>query len=498
MKIIITRNYQEMSARAADFVLAQVWEKPNSVLGLATGSTPLGLYQELIKAYQEGRVSFSKITTFNLDEYIGLGFEDKQSYHYFMRSNFFDHVNIKEQNIFIPDGLTERIKLPSYCWRYEKQINRHGGIDLQILGIGRNGHIGFNEPGTSFTSGTHVTRLAKKTIEDNSRFFSDKSKVPKQAITMGLGTITRAKKIVLLASGEEKADAVAKAVEGQKSTEVPASVLQIYPDVTFIIDEAAASKLQRNYQSPLALSNKGLRLLTKSDLPRDKKIVVISPHPDDASISLGGIISSLSEDNKVYTFIMTTGYRAFISNKDRDQRIKIREDEVREESRILGAEPVFLHLNFYDAKNLRRAILSDIKTVRQKLKNIEPDIIFLPHKKDSHPTHVTSREIILKSLPKFNFFKENNHELWYYEGPWAIFAESDFNTIFAFPEDTMNKKMRAIRSQTSQISRTRFDIAAQSLAKLRAALIPEQALVGFGRKAPKTDEYYELFKVIKY
>lgn len=499
MKVIITKSYKEMSAKAAHFVLAQIWEKPDSVLGLSTGSTPLGLYKELIKAYQEERVNFSKVTTFNLDEYLGLGPKEKQSYYYYMRFNFFKYINIKKKNIFIPDSLISRQEADSFCWQYEKEIKKRGGIDLQILGIGRNGHIGFNEPGTSFNSNTHLTHLAKNTIEANARFFKDISEVPLNwVITMGLRTIMKAKKIILLAYGEQKAEAVAKAVEGPVIKKVPASILQLHPNVTFIIDEEAASKLKRNYRSPLLLIDREFNVLTETDLPQGKKVVVISPHPDDASISLGGIIYALAKKkNEIYTLVMTTGYRAFVSEKDREQRIKIREKEVKLEGRILGTKAIFLHLSFYDAKNVKKAISQDIKVVRYHLQKIKPDIIFLPHRKDSHPTHITSREIVLKALPKFNFFNDQKYELWFYEGPWAIFSEGDFNTIFAFSKKIMKKKRQAIQEQKSQISRTRFDIAAESLARLRSALIPEQSLAGFGQHGPEVGEYYELFQVTK-
>lgn len=499
IKVIIVPDYNGLSAKAADFILTQVWEKPSSVLGLATGSTPLGLYRELIKASQEGRINFNKVITFNLDEYFGLAAEDKQSYHYFMRRYLFDQLNIPAENIFIPDGLISSWEARSYCRQYEKKIKKHGGIDLQILGLGRNGHIGFNEPGTPFYSRTSLVKLSKSTIESNARFFSDKSQVPKKAVTMGPKTIVEAKKIVLLAAGQDKAEAVAKAIEGPITTKVPASVLQRHHDVTFVIDEAAAGQLKKNYRSPLLLTNRKFDVYTADSLPERKNIVVVSPHPDDASISLGAIIYALSKrHNKIYTLVMTTGYRAFISNQDREQRIKIREREVVIEGKILGAEPIFLHCQFYDAKDQKKAMAADIKKVRGYLNKLKPEIIFLPHKKDSHPTHINSREVVLKALTRYNIFTDQQPDFWFYEGPWSIFSEGDFNTIFAFPKEFLAKKLQAIREQKSQVSRTRFDVAAESLAKLRAALIPEQALAGFGKQAPDVGEYFELFKVEKH
>jgi LmbE family N-acetylglucosaminyl deacetylase len=314
---------------------------------------------------------------------------------------------------------------------------------------------------------------------------------------MGLETIMSAKKIILLASGKEKAQAVAKAIEGPVSKVVPASLLQLHPDVTFILDKPAASKLKRKYNSVLNLINPRFLLLNPKDLPKEKNILVISPHPDDASISLGGILTALSKDNKIYIAIMTSGYRSYIFGKNKKQRIKIREQEVKRESKILGTKPIFLQCQFYEAKDTAAAIKKDTKKVLEILKKIKPDIIFLPHKKDSHPTHTLSRKVVLDALKRKQRFDRTEVELWFYEGPWAIFAEDDFNTIFAFGNDLMNKKMRAVKEQRSQIARTRFDLAAKALAELRSALIPEQALFGFGSKTPKVGKYFELFKVIK-
>ena len=497
MRVIITDNYHELSARAADLVLAQIWEKPNSVLGLATGSTPLGLYKELIKNHQAERVNFSRVTTFNLDEYYGLSPQDKRSYNYFTWFNFLSHVNIQATNVFIPDGSLDKSQIQDHCRQYEKAISDRGGIDLQILGIGKNGHVAFNEPGSSFTETTRLVNLSHSTLVANSRFFKNSSGVPRQAISMGLGTITRARKVILLASGKDKAEAVARAIEGRVDKSCPASVLQLFPDVTFIIDQAAASKLKKNYRSPLSLLDHRFKVLTKDSLPQDKVVVVISPHPDDASISLGGMIAGLAKRNKVHTFVMTTGYRSFISGQDKEQRIKIREHEVEEEARILGAQAHFLHLSFYDAKNQSQAMAGDAKKVRQLFDDLEPDIIFLPHKNDKHPTHIGSREVVKKALPMFRLFDRKAIELWHYEGPWAVFNEGEFNTIFAFSEDLMSCKMEAIRAQHSQIERTRFDVAAESLARLRAAVIPEQSLFGLGQKSLKLGEYFELFNVIR-
>ncbi len=242
MEVILQKTYDDMSRAAAALVVEVLNTKPNAVLGMATGSTPLGLYQELVRLHKEEQVDFSRVTTFNLDEYVGLGIKHPQSYHYFMREHFFQHVNIPAQNINIPSGTTSNY--PAFCEWYEQRIVECGGIDLQILGIGSDGHIAFNEPMSSMTSRTRLKTLSKQTIDDNARFFTHRSEVPVYAITMGVGTILDARKLILLASGEAKAKAVQQAVEGPITSMVTASALQLHPAAKVIVDEGAASALQ--------------------------------------------------------------------------------------------------------------------------------------------------------------------------------------------------------------------------------------------------------------
>ena len=246
MEVVVKRDYEQMSKAAAQIVVDVLNTKPNAVLGMATGSTPLGLYQELVRLRQLGHVDFSRVTTFNLDEYVGLPANHPQSYHYFMHEHFFQHVNIPPHNINIPSGTTSNY--PSFCEWYEKRIAECGGIDLQILGIGTDGHIAFNEPGSSLSSRTRLKTLSKQTIDDNARFFERREDVPVYAITMGVGTILNARKLVLVASGKAKARAIAQAVEGPVTSMVTASALQLHRDAIVIVDDDAAAGLtQREY-----------------------------------------------------------------------------------------------------------------------------------------------------------------------------------------------------------------------------------------------------------
>src|SRR5207249_3194175 len=232
---------------AARIVTSAVRARPEIVLGLATGSTPLGLYKELIALYQSGALDFSRVTSFNLDEYLGLAHTHPQSFHHFMHQNFLSRINLLSDRAHIPDG-TITGNYDQYCARYEQAIKSAGGIDLQILGIGRNGHIGFNEPTSSLASRTRLKALSRETVEDNRHSFASESEMPKCAITMGIGTILDSRRVLLLASGRSKAAAVAKAIEGPITSSVSASALQLHVDVTFIIDEEAAYSLtQREY-----------------------------------------------------------------------------------------------------------------------------------------------------------------------------------------------------------------------------------------------------------
>lgn len=246
MEVIVQPDYEQMSKVAAQIVVEILNAKPNAVLGMATGSTPLGLYQELVRLHREGQLDFSRVTTFNLDEYVGLSTNHPQSYHYFMRDQFFQHVNIPPQNINIPSGTTSNY--PAFCEWYEQRIAECGGIDLQILGIGSDGHIAFNEPTSSMSSRTRLKTLSEQTIKDNARFFERREDVPVYAITMGVGTILDARKLVLVANGKAKARAIAQAVEGPVTSMVTASAIQLHRDATVIVDEDAASELtMRDY-----------------------------------------------------------------------------------------------------------------------------------------------------------------------------------------------------------------------------------------------------------
>ena len=243
MQIYRAKDYHDMSRKATNIISAQVIMKPSCVLGLATGSTPIGTYRQLIEWYEKGDLDFAHVTSVNLDEYKGLSGDNDQSYRYFMNHNFFSHINIPMERTFVPNGLEK--DSDAACAAYNEIIRSCGGIDLQLLGLGHNGHIGFNEPGEAFEKETHCVDLTESTIEANKRFFEKEEDVPRQAYTMGIKNIMQARKILLVVSGEDKADILAQVLEGPITPQVPASILQLHNDVTVVADEAALSKLTR-------------------------------------------------------------------------------------------------------------------------------------------------------------------------------------------------------------------------------------------------------------
>lgn len=237
MNIIKVSNYEEMSDRAAEIIINFVRSNPQAKFGLATGSTPMGMYKRMIKDHKENGTTYQGVRTVNLDEYVGLSKDDRNSYSYFMKVNLFDYIDIPENQCFIPNGVAQDLK--EECDRFEQLIQSIGGIDIQVLGIGPNGHIGFNEPGTPFTSRTHIVPLTESTRQANSRFFNSIDEVPKMAVTMGIETILQSKQIILLASGKEKAEAMKELINGEIDKSIPGSALKRHKNVTIIADEEA-------------------------------------------------------------------------------------------------------------------------------------------------------------------------------------------------------------------------------------------------------------------
>jgi glucosamine-6-phosphate deaminase len=559
MKAVIAKNYDKLSERAAEIVAEQINKKPDSVLGLATGTTVIGMYKNLVQIYNEGQVDFSQVKTFNLDEYWPMKKTNVQSYHYFMKTLFFDHVNIKPENIHIPDGELEKDPISQFCKHYEEEIRKVGGVDLQILGIGGGyytkerqfigGHIGFNEAGSDFDSRTHLVELSEQTRSDNSRFFRRLENVPYYAITMGLGTIMEAKQIVLLAFGDSKSSSVKEALEGPVNNLVPASILQRHPHLTVIVDEGAGAKLKKVSSpwlvkqvdwskelsklqqekknlienavvwlstktgkpiSELTLSDyrnthlSGLakkyenqvdnigeqvlkrldsRIVSVKDLPSNKKIVVLSPHPDDDVISVGGTIKHLKEKKNDVTVIYMVSGNIAVRNEDvinyLDEhknedgnlksavksgdieseklfklKTKVRESEAKRAAGTLGVpekDLIFLRSPFYETGLIiKRGIRqSDWQPLVEIFEKEKPDIIVVPGESaDPHGTHGKCIEIFRLALSNSRF---GSVEIWHYRGGWEEYTVSEADKIVPFSEDVMEKKIEAIKQHKSQL-----------------------------------------------
>jgi len=487
MHIIIVDDYQKLSQKAAKMFLNQLAINPTSVFGLPTGATPLGMYDIIIKAYQKYGYDFSKVKTFNLDEYVGLEAGHKQSYHFFMYDNFFNFININKNNIYIPDGCATDLK--KHCSAYENLIKRNP-VDLQILGLGANGHIGFNEPGSSVNSRTRVVELSEQTLKDNACFFGKATLVPKQAITMGIATIMSAKKILVLASGKHKAEAVRQMINGEINAQCPASFLRQHPDVYVIIDKDAATYLKKFKKETNGWSD--ILVLNKNILPSKKKVVIISPHHDDSAVSCGATIKALTKHNQVYTLVMTEGYHAAMPGLTKVQKIKISNQEAVAESKILGSKNMCGHFKFYD--HGKKYWEQDLMRLTKILKKMKPHIIILPHKNDEHPTHALSAKLITDYLREQSV---KNLELWFYEGLWSQHLFLDINLIFGFDQKLLSIKNKALAQHHSQTMRLPLARASQALATFRATTLPEQRFVSFGQKTPVLASYVEAYDRVK-
>ncbi|MFX1452224.1 MAG: glucosamine-6-phosphate deaminase [Promethearchaeota archaeon] len=555
--VIIKDNDEIMGKFAAKIIAEQIRKKPNTVLGLATGRTPINMYKEVVRMHKEENLDFSQVITFNLDEYYPMKKEHLQSYHYFMNDWLFDHINIKPENIHIPDGELKEEEIENFCNEYEQRIQKAGGIDIQVLGIGggffdtdRNligGHIGFNEAGSDFDSRTRKIKLAEKSRIDNARFFRYIEDVPHYALTMGIRTILDSKKIILLASGEHKAPIIKEAVEGRVNPYVPASILQTHPNVIFILENGAASRLSRimspwmffdvnwalEYQKIksgenhidnaviwLAIKlNKPLnqlkiedfkdnflssfikffdnnksrlingiierinqKILYKEKLPKNRKILVISPHPDDDVICLGNTIRALNENGNFVKIIYMVSGNIAVRNSDVIEYIEqhnlpntiknqilqktidykellrlktlVRKSEAIAAEKFLGLTSenlIFLEAPFYETGYIVKSFISDadiiplIKIIDYEL----PDIVFVPGEvADPHGTHGKATEIFNMALKKSKVTKV---ELWYYKSAWEEYSIHEANKIIPFNEREMKLKIDAIQAHKSQL-----------------------------------------------
>jgi len=540
--------------RIAKMIRRQVAYKERCVLGLATGSTPIGIYRELIRRYEAGEIDFSGVITFNLDEYYPMSPDSIHSYRRYMMENLFDHVNIAPENIHIPDGAVPREKLLEHCQAYEAAIKELGGIDYQILGIGRSGHIGFNEPGSPPESRTRLIMLDTITRRDAAADFFGEDNVPLEAITMGIATIAAAKEVALIATGEHKAPIVRRAVEGEVSQDVTATYLQKHREATVFLDLAAAGDLTR-IKTPWLVqgvewtrdltdravvwlserTEKAILKLTANDyrenqlsslisshptagvingvvfnrlrekvrgrakLPREKRVVVFSPHPDDDVISMGGILRKLAEnDNRLVVAYMTSGNIAVFDHdvrrhldfvarsaealgldgeqarrardevkqgfkgkkpgdvdSERVQNLKrfIRESEAISAIVAVGLSPSaarFLNLPFYRTGEVRKRPVTeaDVNIVLDLLNEVQPELVFVAgDMSDPHGTHRLCKAAIDDALDRY---EHTEPEVWLYRGAWEEWPITDADVLVPLAQEELRKKIMAIFKHQSQ------------------------------------------------
>jgi glucosamine-6-phosphate deaminase len=563
IRTVVVDDHEHIARLVANRIATLVREKEAAgemaVLGLATGSTPIGVYRELIRMHREEGLSFAHVATFNLDEYYPMGPDNLHSYHRFMWENLFSHIDIDVRNVHIPAGDLPRDQVDDACRRYEDEIARAGGIDLQILGIGKTGHIGFNEPGSGAESRTRLVHLDNVTRLDAAADFFGEEYVPREALTMGVATILEAREILLLATGEHKAPIIRRAVEGEVDVEVAATFLQRHPNATFYVDRAAAAELTRvatpwlidevrwtpelavravvwlsretgkailkltqrdyadhklsslvaRYGSPGAVNGEvfntlGAKIRGKSKLPRGKRVVCFSPHPDDDVISMGGILHKLVQNGNAMTVAyMTSGniavfdhdvrrYVDFLLRLERERGVggeavqaladriygflaskapgdvdipEIQDVKriIRESEAVSGLEVIglgkenarFLNLPFYQTGKVRKDPIgpADVAIVRALLEEVRPDLVFVAGDlSDPHGTHRMCKQAIDQALLELSASGAGSAtpEIWLYRGAWQEWPVTDATWLVPMSQEELRLKIQAIFKHQSQ------------------------------------------------
>ena len=472
MRIVPARDEQNIDQKLVTFLLAAVAEKPDLILCIFAGTPAFGVYRLLVERARSELVDFSRVRFIVFDELVtGTG---AAPFRAVLDERLFVPLAIPPENII---SYNPARNPASEAARIGSQL-AVAGIDIALLSADSRGHIGFHVTGSSLESTAGLVP-----VENQKRWGAA------QAFSLGLADLSKASRVLLFASGRNLAEIVQRLTEGTFDPSVPISVLQRHGNVTLVADTGAMSRIEREERIRGFYS--GFFIMDAQSVPVGRRVLVVSPHPDDAPISLGGTMSMLSQGNRVVTAVMTTGHRSFIYGTQRGERIAIREAEVVKESRFLGVEPRFLRLPFYDSNY--DISQKDRDQFVALLAELDPDWIFTPHLKDTHPAHIASRRIAIESLQSYLSGTHKSVEVWNYEGPWALFNRGDFNTIVSVPRVAFDRKLQAIRAHESQVARTPYDVAAESLARLRSALVPESELAGFGALPPRLDAWMELF-----
>lgn len=450
MRVIILKDHKMASEWVSTYIEKKIIQSSKKfILGLPTGSTPIQVYENFIK----NKTDFSNVTTFNMDEYVNLPPEHEQSYHYFMNKYLFNHINIPKQNINIPNGNAK--DLDKECVEYENKIINSGGIDLFLCGIGSDGHLAFNEPGSSFSSLTRIKTLNQETITDNSRFFDDINMVPTTALTVGLKTVMDSKEIILLANGIGKAKAIMEAVEGNVSTTYPCSIVQNHPKATIVIDEMAANELTyktykyyMNLQKKTDIFGKMISNNILANIKPTDNILITSPHPDDDVIGMGGLMNNLPNKSRVKILYMTSGAGGMRKEDDYGKYTRIKEGI--SAVKILGYEKsqvIYRDFPFYTNSD-RTISKKDSSVFNSILKETAPDHIFVCSDPDPRKTHIKCMNIIKNSKIKKNTI------IWLYKSAWETWNDSSIksNIDVCIDEESFNLKLQAIDMHISQIN----------------------------------------------
>lgn len=452
MRVIIEQSYEEICNWIAIYIKFKINNHDNTkpfVLGLPTGSTPIGVYQKLIEFYKKGELSFKNVITFNMDEYVELNPENPQSYHYFMKNNFFNHIDIPKNNINIPSGIAPNLE--QECKNYENKINSLGGINLFLCGLGSDGHIAFNEPGSSFESLTRIKTLSHETISDNSRFFKSMDEVPKQAITVGVKTVTQSKEIILMASGYNKSEAIRECIEGSISNQYTCTFIQFHPKAIIVCDKLASYKMRlktylyyKDLQHNIDLLGNPIKNKINNLIKEDHNVLITSPHPDDDVIGMGGTMEKLKYKKKVQICYLTSGSGG----------VKKKVDRIAEATcsvKILGylqEQVESLKLPFYS--NSERLISTkDAEILKEYIISVNPNHIFICIDNDPKGTHKKCAKIIQEACKDINI---NN--FWLYKSAWGNWNECKNPSLVRnyIDKDSFAKKLQSINMHTSQIN----------------------------------------------
>jgi LmbE family N-acetylglucosaminyl deacetylase/6-phosphogluconolactonase/glucosamine-6-phosphate isomerase/deaminase len=464
--VIAARDEANIEQKLVTLLLAAVQQKPDLILSVFAGTPAFGTYRLLVERARSEIVDFSRVRFVVFDE---LSRDDGGApFRAVLQERLFTPLGIPAENVISWEGGEARVA----------SFLAVSGIDIALLSVDSRGHVGFHRTGADLGSGA-----GPLAVENPSRWGAAR------AYSLGLADVSKAARIILFAAGRNLAEIVQRLTEGSFDPTLPISIFQRHDAVTLIADAGALSRVAK--ESRIRGFHSGFFIMDRESVPRGRRVLVISPHPDDAPISLGGTMAMLSKGNRVVTAVMSTGHRSFIYGTQRSERIALREEEVLKESRVLGAEPRFLRLPFYESNY--EVTERDREVLLVLLEEIDPDWVFMPHTKDSHPAHVASRAIAVSTLQRYLAGTRKAIEVWNYEGPWALFNRGEFDTIVTVPQTAFERKLEAIRAHVTQVARTPYDVAAESLARLRSALVPESELAGFGALPPRLDAWIELF-----